>query len=86
MSIDFETISPDGLSIYAHWCAWSLAQAHTRSGDRVAIAAYLGDGDRFDRALAEFAVAYAELNERDYARWRPRSAKAGWLRPKGSDY
>ncbi|HWB23727.1 MAG TPA: DUF2252 domain-containing protein [Gaiellaceae bacterium] len=67
MSIDLETISPDGLSIYAHWCAWSLARAHARSGDRVAIAAYLGSGDGFDRAIGEFALAYAELNDRDHA-------------------
>jgi uncharacterized protein (DUF2252 family) len=67
MSIDLETISPAGLSAYAHWCAWSLARAHARSGDPVAIAAYLGASDGFDRAVAEFAVAYAELNDRDYA-------------------
>ena len=67
MSIDLETISASGLSTYAHWCAWSLARAHARSGDRIAIAAYLGAGDGFDRAVADFAVAYAELNDRDHA-------------------
>jgi len=67
MSIDVETIGARGLSTYAHWCAWSLARAHARSADRVAIAAYLGSGDGFDRAVAEFAVAYAKLNERDHA-------------------
>ncbi len=65
MSIDVGGIGARGLSTYAHWCAWSLARAHARSGDRVAIAAYLGNGDGFDRAVAEFAVAYADLNERD---------------------
>jgi uncharacterized protein (DUF2252 family) len=67
MSIDVERIQPRGLSTYAHWCAWSLARAHARSGDRIAIAAYLGAGDRFDRAIAEFSVAYADLNDRDHA-------------------
>ena len=48
-------------------CGWTLARAHARSGDRVAIAAYLGGGDRFDRAIAAFAEAYADQNERDHA-------------------
>ena len=47
-------------------CGWTLARAHARSGDRIAIAAYLGKSDAFDRSLADFAVAYADLNERDY--------------------
>ena len=47
-------------------CAWVLARAHARSGDRIAIAAYLGTGDAFDRAVADFAEAYAEQNQRDY--------------------
>ena len=47
-------------------CAWVLARAHARSGDRIAIAAYLGAGDVFDRAVADFADAYAEQNQRDY--------------------
>jgi sugar/nucleoside kinase (ribokinase family) len=57
---------PKGLAIYAGLCGWTLARAHARSGDRVAIAAYLGKTDVFDRALAEFAVAYADQNERDH--------------------
>jgi Uncharacterized protein conserved in bacteria (DUF2252) len=48
-------------------CGWTLARAHARSGDRVAIAAYLGSGDVFDNAMAGFAEAYADQNERDYA-------------------
>jgi uncharacterized protein (DUF2252 family) len=55
------------LTAYGELCAWTLARAHARSGDRVAIAAYLGGGDRFDRALAAFAAAYADQNERDHA-------------------
>ena len=47
-------------------CGWTLARAHARSGDRIAIAAYLGRSDAFDRAIAEFAEAYADQNERDY--------------------
>ena len=46
--------------------AGTLARAHARLGDRIAIAAYLGKGDAFDRALADFSVAYADQNERDY--------------------
>jgi ASC-1-like (ASCH) protein len=47
-------------------CGWTLARAHARSGDRIAIAAYLGQGPSFDRAIVEFSNAYAEQNERDY--------------------
>ena len=65
-SVDLETILPLGLQLYAQMCGWTLARAHARSGDRIAIAAYLGKSDAFDRALADFAVAYADLNERDY--------------------
>ena len=50
--------------------AWTLARAHARSGDRIAIAAYLGRGDAFDQALADFAAAYADQNERDHAALR----------------
>jgi uncharacterized protein (DUF2252 family) len=53
--------------IYAQVCGWSLARAHARSGDRIAIAAYLGGGPRFDEALADFAEAYADQTERDHA-------------------
>src|SRR5262249_59481022 len=65
-SRDLETILPDGLVIYAQVCGWTLARAHARSGDRIAIGSYLGRNDTFDRALADFAFAYADLNERDY--------------------
>jgi hypothetical protein len=54
------------MRIYAEMCAWTLARAHARSGDPVAIAAYLGKKDAFDRAIAVFATAYADRNERDY--------------------
>jgi uncharacterized protein (DUF2252 family) len=66
-SVDLETILPRGLEIYGDVCGFLLARAHARSGDRVAIASYLGKGDTFDRALLEFATAYADQNERDHA-------------------
>jgi uncharacterized protein (DUF2252 family) len=65
-SVDIETIRPLGLQLYAQMCGWTIARAHARSGDRIAIASYLGKGDVFEKALADFAVAYADLNERDY--------------------
>jgi uncharacterized protein (DUF2252 family) len=65
-SVEIETLLPAGLGIYGALCGWTLARAHARSGDRIAIAAYLGGSDVFDRAIAEFAVAYADQNERDH--------------------
>ena len=64
---DVAKMNAAALSQYGRFCSWALARAHARSGDRIAIAAYLGSSDRFDRALAEFARAYAEQNERDHA-------------------
>jgi uncharacterized protein (DUF2252 family) len=61
-----ETMTPATMASYARMCATTLARAHARSGDRVAIASYLGTTDAFDRAIAEFAEAYADQNERDY--------------------
>ena len=66
-STEVEGMPPAGLEIYARLCAWTLARAHARSGDAVAIGAYLGSGERFDLALAEFSRLYADQNERDYA-------------------
>ena len=66
ISVDVEVMKPDELMVYGKVCAWTLARAHARSGDRVAIDAYLGKSDITDKALAEFAVAYANQNERDY--------------------
>jgi len=65
-SIDIETLRPEGLQMYGELCGWTLARAHARSGDRIAIASYLGGSDVFDRAIARFAAAYADQNERDY--------------------
>ena len=65
-SADVASFRPDGLRMYAELCGWTLARAHARSGDRIAIAAYLGGSDVFDRAVAEFARVYADQNERDH--------------------
>jgi uncharacterized protein (DUF2252 family) len=65
-SFDVDTASASGLEAYAHVCGWTLARAHARSGDRIAIASYLGKGDVFDRSVAEFADAYAEVAEGDH--------------------
>jgi uncharacterized protein (DUF2252 family) len=62
-----ESMSEQAWSGYARLCAWTLARAHARTGDRVAIASYLGAGDTFDRAVADFAALYAEQNQRDHA-------------------
>ena len=66
-SAEIEGMSPSALDIYARLCGWTLARGHARSGDRVAIAAYLGTNDAFERAMVEFSTAYADQNERDYA-------------------
>jgi uncharacterized protein (DUF2252 family) len=65
-SAEVEQMIPTGMSAYGRLCGWTLARAHARSGDRVAIAAYLGKGPTFDRAIVEFSRSYAEQNERDY--------------------
>jgi uncharacterized protein (DUF2252 family) len=65
-SIDVDALSPEGLAIYGRVCGWTLARAHARSGDRIAIGAYLGKGDSFDHAITEFAERYADQNESDY--------------------
>jgi hypothetical protein len=54
------------MELWGRMCGWTLARAHARSGDRAAIAAYLGKSDVFDRAIGKFSVAYADQNERDY--------------------
>jgi uncharacterized protein (DUF2252 family) len=67
-SADLSTLSESGLHAYTRACGWSLARAHARSGDRLAIAAYLGAGSKFDQAIAHFSVVYADQNERDHQR------------------
>jgi hypothetical protein len=65
-SVAIEDLSASEMRAYAEICGWTLARAHARSGDRVAIGAYLGPSDRFDRAVAAFASLYADQNERDH--------------------
>ncbi len=66
-SVPIEVMLPAGMTVYARLCGWTLARAHARSGDRVALAAYLGGSVKFDHAIAEFAETYADQNELDYA-------------------
>jgi Uncharacterized protein conserved in bacteria (DUF2252) len=67
LSAIIEEMSPRSMSLYARLCGWTLARAHARSGDRIAIAAYLGKSTKFDNAIADFAAGYADQNERDHA-------------------
>jgi len=66
-SVPIEVMLPAGMTLYAQLCGWTLARAHARSGDRIALAAYLGGSAKFDEAIADFAETYADQNERDYA-------------------
>jgi uncharacterized protein (DUF2252 family) len=65
-SLPIEAMVPRGMRLYARLCGWSLARAHARSGDRIAIGSYLGGSAVFDRAIADFAASYADQNQRDY--------------------
>jgi hypothetical protein len=65
-SFPVDSMQPKGMSLYGRMCAWTLARAHARSGDRVVIASYLGTNHRFEEAIGAFAAAYADLNEQDY--------------------
>jgi uncharacterized protein (DUF2252 family) len=67
LSVPIELFLPEGMALYARLCGWTLARAHARSGDRIALAAYLGGSAKFDQAIADFAETYADQNERDYA-------------------
>ena len=69
-SADLSTRSASGLHAYTRACGWSLARMHARSGDRLAIATYLGAGSKFERAIVQFSAAYADQNERDHRRLR----------------
>ena len=66
-SADVEAMNPAAMGIYAQMCGWTLARAHARSGDRIALAGYLGSSGVFDQAIAEFSELYAEQSERDHA-------------------
>ena len=75
-SAPVEAMVPAGMTVYARLCGWTLARAHARSGDRIALASYLGGSARFDQAIADFAETYADQNERDYAEFQA-AAKDG---------
>ena len=66
-SAEIEQMVPSGMAVYGRLCGWTLARAHARSGDRIAIASYLGAGNAFDRAIVDFSKAYADQNDADYA-------------------
>ena len=66
-SMPIEQMIPAGMTVYARLCGWTLARGHACSGDRIALAAYLGGSAKFDQAIADFAETYADQNERDYA-------------------
>jgi hypothetical protein len=61
-----EAMTPVGLTFYARTCGWTLARAHARSGDPVAIAEYLGESDGFDGSITDFSERYADQNEQDF--------------------
>ncbi|HEX5820171.1 MAG TPA: DUF2252 domain-containing protein [Solirubrobacterales bacterium] len=65
-SAEIERMNPTTMGLYGKLCGWTLARAHARSGDRIAIAAYLGKGKAFDRAIGDFAEAYADQNDQDF--------------------
>src|SRR4029450_3078458 len=65
-SVEVETMAPGSLGFYAGICGWTLARAPARSGDPIAIAAYLGSSDQFDRSITDFSQRYADQNEQDY--------------------
>jgi NAD(P)H-dependent flavin oxidoreductase YrpB (nitropropane dioxygenase family) len=65
-SLDIERATSVGLTAYARICGWTLARAHARSGEPIAIAEYLGDSDTFDKSITDFSERYADQNEQDY--------------------
>lgn len=77
-SIDLSLLGPKQLEKLACACGWTLARAHARTGDRFAISAYLGNSDKFDKAIADFADVYANQNEVDYQRFM-KALEAGEL-------
>ena len=83
-SVDIATLQPIGLGVYASICGRALARTHARSGDAVAIAAYMGTSDTFDGAIADFAETYADQNERDHAAYVAAIGPAASRRPRAA--
>jgi uncharacterized protein (DUF2252 family) len=79
MSAPIEQMIPSGMTAYARLCGWTLARAHARSGDRIALASYLGRTETFDRAIADFAEIYADQNDQDFAAFQA-AARKGTVR------
>jgi predicted alpha/beta hydrolase len=77
-SVEPSEMVEEGLKAYGELCSWTLARAHARTGDRIAIASYLGEGNEFDHAIAEFGERYADLAESDYAALVRRSNETTW--------
>ena len=73
-SADTDRMTPQSMAVYGRLCGWTLARAHARSGDRIAIAAYMGSGKTFDNAIASFSESYADQNQRDYDALRAAAA------------
>jgi uncharacterized protein (DUF2252 family) len=90
LSAETELMRPESMEVYARLCGWTLARAHARSGDRVAISAYLGGSAKFDNAIADFAETYADQNERDHGALQAAvasghvQAQSGMLTPEAS--
>jgi uncharacterized protein (DUF2252 family) len=84
-SARIDVMAPRTMVVYARLCGGVLANAHARSGDRIAIASYLGGGDKYDRAMVDFATRYADQNERDYAELRA-AADSGRIRVESEVY
>jgi uncharacterized protein (DUF2252 family) len=78
-SAEIEKMTPTTMGLYGRLCGWTLARAHARSGDRIALASYLGKGEQFDRAMGDFAEAYAEQNESDFEEFEA-AVKKGQLK------
>ena len=86
-SVVIETMPAANLEFYAGLCGWTLARAHARSGDPIAIAGYLGKSDTFDRAITDFSERYADQNDAGLHRVRRRSeVRTGWRRSKASEH
>jgi hypothetical protein len=80
-----EAMIPLALTFYARTCGWTLARAHARSGDPVAIAEYLGASDAFDTSITDFSQRYADQNEKDHTEFVQAVRSGGWKRPRASD-
>ena len=81
VSADLSRQDPATMAIYGQLCGWTLARGHARSGDRIAIAAYLGSGSAFDEAMTDFASSYADQTEGDHERFAAAMSAGGAASP-----